>query len=195
MKHVLVAMMVLAMAVPAFAGENPNAVVFVSFAPDCPDPYVHTTDFTGMGMYDAYVCVGCFGDGGSIRALSFSMAYTGGLSPMLPDYSVFDATAQGTGGPGGDWLIGAGVCVAPNACGIVTVVRQQFFAGGPGTISLGASSIDGKMVVDCNFDADFFCVCGNGAIGMDAPAGDEGCDCLPSPVEDSTWGTIKSLYR
>ena len=196
MKRAIIAVMVLAMAVPVFAGENPNAVVFVSFAPACPNPYVHTTAFTGMGMYDSYVCVGGFGEGGGMRTLAFSMTYTAGWSPMLPDYTVFDATAQATGGPGtAGWLIGAEVCVYPNECGIVTVVKQTFFAGSAGEILLGGSLVDGKMLVDCNFDADVFCVCANGGIGMTAADGDEGCDCVGSPVEDATWGSIKSLYR
>lgn len=196
MKHVLVAIVILAVAIPAFAGENPNAVVFVTFDPACPAPYNHVIPFSGAGMVDSYVCVGGFGEGGGIRALSFSMVASAMLSPMLPDYSVFDATAQGSGGPGGgDWLIGASVCVYPNECGIVTVVRQPFFAMGAGTITIGPSSVDGKMVVDCQFDADQFCVCANGAIGMDPVLGDEDCQCEGSPVEPSTWGSIKSLYR
>jgi hypothetical protein len=190
---VLVALAVLLAVAPATAGQNPNAVAFVSFDPSCETgPYVHTTPFTAAGIYDSYVCVDGFGSSGGIRTLAFSMT-TSGLSPMLPDYTVFDATAQGTGGPDASfWLIGAQVCVYPNACGIVTVVKQQFFVMSPGTISLGGSPVDGKMVVDCNFDADQFCVMSNGGIGAEPPAGDEDCD---TPVELQSWGSIKALYR
>ena len=191
---VLVALVVLLVAAPAMAGQNPNARVFMSFAPDCPDPYVHTMAFGAAGIYDSYVMVDCFGEGGGIRTLAFSMT-TSGLMAFASDYTVFDATAQGTGGPDTDgWLVGASVCVYPNECGVVTVVKQPFFMSGTGTMALGGSLVDGKMIVDCNFAADVFCVLSNGAIGDTPPAGDLDCIC-DVPVEEQSWGSIKALYR
>ena len=193
MKCVLISLMVLAMAVPAFAGENPNVRAFISFAPDCPDPYVHRTETLG-GVVDIYVVLDCFGDGGGVRTLSCSFTTSGFGMAFAPTY--FLPAAQVIGGPDhvDGWVIASPECTYENECGVVVVLNQPYFVSGAGTVVLGPNPVDGQMVVDCNFDADLFCVLANGGLAMDGPAGDAGCICIV-PVEDATWGSIKSLYR
>jgi hypothetical protein len=196
MKKVLIALMVLALAVPVFAGENPRARAFISFDPSCETgPYVHQTDICS-GFVDIYLVVDCL-DGG-VRLVSVLWQTSGFGSPMMPDYTVFHATAQGAGGPDNTvigWAISAPDCVYPNECGIVVIVRQQYYAAAPGTVDILPNPVDGKMIVDCNFDADVYCVLSNGGICMAPNPGDPDCDCAPTAVEDATWGSIKALYQ
>ena len=195
MKRVLIALMVLAMAVPAFAGQNPNARAFISFAPDCPDPYVHYTAATS-GLVDCYLVVDCFGEDGAMRGISLKWTTSGFGMAFAPVFYL--PGAQQVGGPDHvdeRWVITGDDCVYPNECGIVVVLNQPYYVSGAGTITLGPNTVDGQMLVDCLFDADQFCVAGNGGLGMDPPPGDVDCECTPSPVEDATWGSIKSLYR
>ena len=196
MKRALIALMVLAVAVPAFAGQNPNVRAFISFAADCPDPYVHRTEAVG-GVVDVYLVVDCFGEDGAMRGISLQWTTTGFGMAFSPTFYL--PGAQQIGGPDHEdlmWSITGDECVYPNECGIVVVLNQPYFVSAPGTITLSPNAVDGQMVVDCLFGADQFCVLANGGLGMDPPAGDPDCECDPaSPVEDTTWGSIKSLYR
>jgi hypothetical protein len=192
MKSALIALMVLALAVPAFAGENPNVRAFVSFTGACPDPYVHYTATTS-GLVDCYLVLDCLG--GGVRTVSLTWTTSGFGMAFAPTYLLPDAQViGGPDNPADGWVIASPECTYENECGVVVVLNQPYFVSAAGTIELGANPVDGKMVVDCNFDADFFCVFQNGGLGMTAPAGDVDCEAA-SPVEDATWGSIKSLYR
>ena len=195
MKRVLIALAVLALAVPAFAGQNPNARAFISFAdpPECPDPYVHYTDVCS-GVVNIYLVVDCFGEEGGMRTISLMWTTSGFGMAFSPVYYLPGAMAIGGPDDPTGWVISGNECVYPNECGIVVVLQQPYFVNADGTITLGPNPVDGKMVVDCNFDADFFCVLANAGIGMTAPAGDTPCDC-ETPVEEQSWGAIKALYR
>jgi hypothetical protein len=185
--------MVLAMAVPAFAGQNPNIRAFISFAPTCPDPYVHRTEVCS-GLVNCYFVLDNFGPDGGMRQVSMTWTTTGFGMAFAAVYNL--PGAQVIGGPdnqtGVGWVVSGDSCVYPNECGIVVVLNQPYFVTGPGTITITPNPVDGTLVTDCDFDADFYCVLANGGLCMDPPAGD--CP-PPSPVEDSTWGSIKALYR
>ena len=197
MKFALIALMVLAMSVPAFAGQNPDIRAFISFDPDCvTGPYVHRTEVTS-GLVDCYIVFDCFGPDGGMRQFSTTFTTTGfGMAFAMVH---FLPGAQVIGAPDNQVLglvVSGDDCVYPNECGIVVALNQPYFVQAPGTITLTPNPIDGALVTDCLFAADFYCVLANGGLGMDPPPGDDPCDCEPpSPVEDSTWGSIKSLYR
>ena len=191
MKRALIVLVVLAMAVPAFAGQNPDARVFVTFAMDCPDPYVHYTAATS-GLVNCYMLVDGFGDGGGMSTISLQWTTTGFGMAFAATYYL--PGAQVIGGPDhvdGLWVIAGDECVYPNACGVVAVLNQPYFVSGAGTIVLSPNDTEGLLLVDCNVDVDEICVLANGGLGMEAPEG----SCEASPVEDATWGSIKSLYR
>ena len=199
MKRVLIALMVLALAVPAIAGQNPRARAFISFDPSCETgPYVHQTTAAMMDLVDCYLVVDCL-DGG-VRSVSlYWMTDAFGMA-FAADYTVFHPEAVGlVGGPDNaaqGWLIVAPDCVYPNECGIVVIVKQPYFLQAPtGNIDILPSPVDGKMVVDCNFDADVYCVLSNGGINIAPNPGDPDCDCAPTAIEDATWGSIKALYQ
>jgi hypothetical protein len=193
MKRALIALMVLALAVPAFAGQNPNIRAFISFDTSCdPGPYIHRTDVC-TGFVDSYFVLDNFGPDGGMRQVSMTWTTSGFGMAFAAVYYL--PGAQAIGGPDNvedGWVISGNDCVYPNECGIVVVLKQTYFVNGPGTITITPNPVDGTLVTDCLFDADFYCVLANGGLCMDPPAGD--CP-PPSPVEDSTWGSIKALYR
>jgi len=196
MKYLVAVVMVAVLAVPAFAGENPNARMFVSFDPDCvTGPYVHRTETTD-GLVDCYLVVDCLGV--AVRSVSLYWQTSGFGMAFAADYTVFHPTAQSpVGGPDNaaqGWLIAAPDAVVPNECDIVVIVKQPYFVSGAGTITILPSPVDGKQIVDSNFDEDFYCVLANGGLGQDPPPGDDPCEC-DTPVEPESWGSIKALYR
>ncbi|MFH1502166.1 MAG: hypothetical protein ABIG03_03880 [Candidatus Eisenbacteria bacterium] len=197
---VLIALMVLALAVPAFAGTNPDIRAFVTFDPA---GYVHRADPAGGTVVNAYICFDCFPEDplAGLTGVSFIIDYTaGGFTAGAADVTIFHPNAQTViGGPDNvavGWVIAAPECVLPGPDGIICVAMVPWFYLSPGDILIQANPVDGKATVDCNNDLDFFCVLSNGGLGQDPSVpGDVDCDCDPNPVEDSTWGSIKSLYR
>lgn len=196
MKGVL-AVAVLALAVPAFAGQNPQVRAFVSFAPDCPDPYVHRVDPAYYpGQVDVYLMLDCFGEGGGVRSVWFSWTTSEFGLALATTYLLPEATYVGGPDQASVWVVESLRCTRPNECGVVAVLKQPYFATDPGTVVLGPHPIEGQVVVGCDSDPDLFCVLANGGIGVDPPPGDEDCLCEPpSPLEPSAWSSIKALYR
>jgi hypothetical protein len=195
---VLIALMVLAIAVPAFAGTNPNIRAFVTFDPA---DYVHST-YPAPGFVPTYICVDCFGEGGGLTGFSAIVRNTwGGFVGGSADVTIFHPNAQTViGAPDNvtdGWVVAAPECVLPGPEGIICIANiPYYYLGTPGEVLIEASPVDGKATVDCNNDLDFFCVLSNGGVGMEpVTPGDEDCDCNPNPVEDNTWGGIKALYR
>jgi len=216
----LVALVVLAFAVPAFAGLNPGVRAFISFNPACPSvthpeyPYVHQIAFTSDGMVaNAYFMLDCLGNTIpapdpallGARTVSFKWVVTASDPSYPPDalaavYYPTDSSA--IGGPDQSmWVIAWPDCWLATLCTyngtkIMKVLKQGYIVHNPMTIQILPNQTDGKMVVDCLFGADQFCVLANGGVGMVPPPGDPNCTCpIPSPVESSTWGSIKALYR
>ncbi|MBD3348673.1 MAG: hypothetical protein GF400_05710 [Candidatus Eisenbacteria bacterium] len=200
---VLIALMVLALAVPAFAGENPNVRAFVTMDPA---DYVHTAMPASGDIVNTYLCFDCFGDpavegDGGLTGVSLVLDFLcGGFTAGSADVTIFHPNAQTVvGGPDdvdNGWVIAAPECVVPGPSDIICVGMIPWYYLGPGEIQILPSPADGKATVDCNNDLDFFCVLSHGALGVDVTTpGDPDCDCPVSPVEDSTWGAIKSLYR
>jgi len=208
MKRALIALTVLALAVPAFAGVNPNVRMFVTTDPT---GYVHSApDAVAGSVVPVYVCLDCLGDygeGGGITGVSLALDFQCSGFANSVDITGFHPSAQTVlGGPddlANGWVIAAPECVEPGPEGIICValVNWFYFEIGaptvPGDVVILPSPFDGAAVVDCNNDLDFFCVLSHGAIGQEVVTpGDEDCDCEEqSPVEDSTWGAIKALYR
>ena len=214
MRRLLVALLILAFAVPAFAGLNPGVRAFISFRPNCPtptyptDPYVHSVVWTGEKTYNSFLCVDCFGntlpppDPALLGMRSIAMRWVTTASdpaypPDLMAALYYPVGAQVIGAPDQDkWVIAWPGCEPPNACGFIKVLRQGYYAYNPFWIDLLPNAVDGKKVVDCNFESDQFCVLSNGAVGETPHPGDLGCTCpIPSAVEGASWGGIKALYR
>lgn len=197
---VLIALMVLALAVPAVAGMNPDVRAFVTYDPA---DYGFCSYPAGGSIATFYLAFDCFGEGGGLTGVSFVVDVTAsGFTAGAADVTIFHPDAQTViGGPDNltqGWVIAAPECVLPDpVTGIIVVAAVPwYYLGTPGDILILANPVDGKATVDCNNDLDFFCVLSHGGMGQEpSVAGDENCECEVSPVEDATWGSIKSLYR
>lgn len=191
MRRLLMVLMIAAFAIPAFADQNPFIRLYVDFEPPVG---VHRVD-DPVGPFTAYLVLDCFGGDGGIRAVSLLIERTFG------GYNVGSANllgGQALGGPEdpAGWALTAFDCVMPDQNGMVLAASVDYLYTGPaGYIKILGHPVDGKMTVDCDFLVDMYCVYMNGGVNADPPEGDPDCDCPPSPVEDSSWGTIKALYR
>lgn len=191
MKRMLVVGLVLAVACTAMAGGNPNVKGYISF--DAAGALMHDITPTPFVAFDAYVC---FTD--------VEMGLTT-VSFMLSDPTV---TCPGAFAPPsftnllpGNLAIGAwntGVTLASTDCmtgPTVVVGKLNLFPLGAGCcLELLDHPDYPRWVVDCNDPGlvDYYCVIAHGNIGgVGCPEG----DCGASPVEDTTWGGIKALYR
>ena len=69
------------------------------------------------------------------------------------------------------------------------------YLGGACDVLINDHTVYTREVTDCNDPAqvDQYCVLSHGALNKDPIA--EDCPCGGSPVEESSWGNIKALYR
>jgi hypothetical protein len=215
MRNVLIALIVLALAVPAFATQNPWVGL-----------YLYTTS-SGIGGTNwkaspgagsntsVYVCFDRFGpmglgDGGMYAAQWLFHEVPG------PDYMNTTNQFVGVGGltigtpgiaPGCAMTVGP-TPVYPNANGIIVLARIRYETPDAGAARGGYIEVlpysagDGGVVADANNMLDDWCVHSiaanglSGHFGWDAPPTIDG-DCPPitTPVEEASWGSIKALYR
>lgn len=99
----------------------------------------------------------------------------------------------------GSW--DTGIALAATECmqgPFIQVAKLSvFYSGTPGSVTILPHPEWDTWVDDCYLIPDgqhYFCVANNGGIGMDPPAGDVGCD-MNTPVDESSWGSIKAMYR
>jgi hypothetical protein len=221
MKRALVVLMILALAAPAFGalGMNPGIRGFISFRPNCPtetyptDPYVHSVVWAGEKTYNAYFMLDCFGNTLpppdpallGCRGVMFKWVTVPSDPSFPPDVMAalyYPTGTQVIGGPDQDkWVLAWPDCwlatVCSNGTKIMKVFRQGYYCYNPLKITILPNAVDGKLVVDCLYGENQFCVLANGGIGIAPDPGDLGCNCPPpqSAVESASWGSIKSLYR
>lgn len=77
---------------------------------------------------------------------------------------------------------------------IAAAVVTFFYLGGSGCLQILDHADYPRWVVDCGQpqEVDQYCVLAHGSIGgLVCPEG----DCGAVPVEEGTWGMVKSLYR
>jgi hypothetical protein len=190
MRTFLALVMIVAMAAVAFAGGNPNVKGYIDFDPP---NRVHEAMPAAYTTVNAYICFGDLGMGltsASFRVTDVMAACPGAFAPpsfvnLLP----------------GDLAIGnvfTGITVASTGCEpppeVCVGYLSLFYLGVPCCVELLDHPDYPRWITDCNDPAqvDYYCVLANGSIGG-APCPDG--DCAASPVEDTTWGGIKSLYR
>jgi hypothetical protein len=193
MKRLFIVGMVLAMASLAFAGGNPAVKVYVSFDQTGAGGLVHQYDMSMYVGFNAYFCFSELDMGLTVvtfminnpqaenPALFASQAFTNLLDIIVGDPFTGMSLASTTCRPGPVEVVGY-LNLFPVAVGdcCVNILDDPAFP---------------RWVVDCmvpNGEVDFYCVLSNGTIGA---AGCPEGDCGASPVEDSTWGGIKALYR
>jgi len=187
MKRLLIAGLVMLVATMAFAGGNPNVVGYIDFDPPNRVHYVTPPPYSTVLAYI------CFGD------LDMGLA---GCSFMVNDVGV---TCPGVFAPDpgftnllpGDLAIGnylTGITLASTECmpgpDVCVGTVSLFYLGGACCIELLDHPDYPRWVLDCNDPAqvDFYNVLAYGSVG--------GAECPPpTPVEDTTWGSIKAMYQ
>jgi hypothetical protein len=195
MKRLLIALSVMAFATTAFAAGNPDVRIYLDVDPPNKIHEIHPAPGT---TFDVYVCLDCFGDdpflsGTRGTAFLFERSFVGfklAQTALCEGLDFGDAEIDG-------WTIACTDCIYPVddvvCIGMVTYLYQ---GPDPGFIMLLPHPGTGREVLDCDFLSDYYCIYANLGVSMPPPDGEPGCDCEPpNPVEDSTWGGIKALYR
>jgi hypothetical protein len=191
MKRLLITVAILAFATMAFAAQNPDIRAYLDVDPP---NYVHEIHPDASTTFDVYVCLDCFGPGGGTRGIAFLLVRTFqgfklSQTSLLGGLDFGDAEVDG-------WTIAAGAdCVYPSPDVVLVGVITYLYLGVPGTLDLAPHPGTFNEVLDCDFLSDYYCIFANLGVSMPPNPGEPGCDCDINPVEDSTWGGIKSLYR
>ncbi len=193
----LVAMMILAIAAPAVALENPDVLIYLSF--DLDDDVCTIAAPAPNSFFDVYLVIACFGEGGGTRGVGCYLtkdatlvAISTGGTNLLGGLTI--------GGPEdavNGWALVAGAdCAMPVGDIVVAGYASYLYVGGTGGIYLNTHPVANREVLDCDNLADNYCIMHHAGVGIDCPAGELDCECVPpTPVEDATWGGIKALYR
>jgi hypothetical protein len=208
MKRLLVALVVLAFALPALAGQNPNVAIYLYTTSSGIGGTNWTASPSGGGVKSVYVCFDHFGVGGGMYGASWRFIEVPG-----PDYMSSTNQFAGVGGLTiGDPGSAAGIAmtvgpaaVYPNVNGIIILGRIRYTVEGDppggGSITVVPHATDGRAVADAQNQLDYWCVHSvaynglSGNFGWDAPPTIDGNCTQPSPVQNETWGSIKALYR
>ncbi len=189
---------VAALALPAhaFAGGGGYYDWFLSFSSTDPDA-VTGPDPAGLVNISLWFMAGCSPslEGPGLAAAELR-AYPSGSSPWT---IIAFVTANGflNAGSSTDLLLAVGGCpTGPLVAGDFLVS-----ASGPGGLWLGESALGDARIVDCSIDAqpwswpEFVRFRGCQSVSSPYPVQDHGSGCTVTSVEESSWGTIKSLYR
>ncbi len=200
MKRLLVVLLIAALAVPALATENPLLAIFLDADMDTGNAVVNEACPDIGGTFSVYVCFDRFGDGGGMlgAAFMFDRTFSGfklSQTNLLPGLAFGDVEVDG-------WAITAGAnCQYPDANGVLVAATCMYlYQGAAGTISILPHPVDSNSAADCLNELDFWCVASvlshgqSGNFGCCMAPDDGACEPL-SPVEEATWGTIKSFYR
>ena len=192
MKSILAFLLVALLVTPVFAGENPGVRLFMTA--DSED-YVDYIDVPGTTQpVPFYLVADCLETGATAVAMTLTNTvpgWQGGAFTYLPGA----LTIGGVNDPAGFSLAWADCEYPDPITGFLVIGTFPWCCTGPGTWVITPHPTETRKLTDCDKVADQYCVYQNVGVGVTAPAGDEGCECEVSPVEDSTWGTIKSLYK
>ena len=201
MKSLIAVLAVVVFVAPTLGGQNPNIAIFLNSEESgqgtneiCPAP---------GEFFHVYVCFDRFSPAGGLGgfALRFERTFEG----FLIHQWLLAGWGMGWGGIEESGYNAAGLCVYPDPNGIVVPLAIEYlYTDGPGTITALGHADLGNMTWDCNHDTDPWCVASlashgfSGHFGVCAPppetrVGD--CEPIVTPVEDGSWGTIKTLYR
>ena len=193
MRTMLAILMVAALCVPAFAGGNPNVKAYVSFDQTGAGGLVHDYTMTQYVGFNAYFCFTDLDMGLTtvVFRINNPQVECPGLFASQSFTNLMDIIV---GDPYTGMSLASSTCrVGPTE--VVGYLNLFPIAVGDCCVEILDDPSFPRWVVDCtqpNALVDFYCVLENGTIGA-------GLDCLPgdcgSPVEDSTWGGIKALYR
>ena len=190
MRRLLIACMVLAIASLAFAGGNPDVKCYISFDQSGAGAPVHQYEMTQYIGFNAYICFTDLDMGlttVSLRLNNPQVEYPG----LFASQSFTNLLDIIVGDPYTGMSLASSTCRSED---VVVVGYLNLFPVmiGDGCVEILDDPDFPRWVVDCttpNGEVDFYLVLANGGLG--------GANCPGDvvPVEDSSWGSIKALYR
>jgi hypothetical protein len=177
--------------VAAYAGDNPDCQVCIDFSGTAvswdgvqnridPDPYTPFSAYFCIYGVNAFqgICFRGYVSEGMCSAPSFTS--------LLPDQLTI-----------GEW--DEGISMASTECHeerfIYLARLDMVYLGTPGDVMILEHPEYPRWALDCDpAEIDYYCVWMHGGVHKDPIEGDE--ECFPVvPVEASTWGSVKALYR
>jgi hypothetical protein len=194
MTRLLMCLLVLAIASSALAGSNPGVRIYIDFDPP---NYVHELYPAQYTTVSAYVCLDNVSTG--VTGVCFRMEDPTAACPGVCATSAWVPYWPHPISYPDPWEPPEGAFVSSTECieadEVVIVGRiLVFYLGGSCCLELLDYLEYPRWVLDCAdpVGIDQYCVLAHGSIGgAECPDG----DCIPVPVEQSTWGAMKSLYR
>jgi hypothetical protein len=201
MKYIVALLMVAAMVVPAFAGQNEGCYAYITVDPAGDEAGV-AGDLTPYSAQNVYVCLGGISEleGEGVTVVSFALNSVTAECPGVMGTQEFASLLPG-GLAIGNAFDGTGITVSSTECmpGPVVVVGTfgGFYLGGACCFKILDHAEYPRWVVDCApiGEVDYYCVYSHCAVGgATCPDGDENCP-PTTPVEDATWGSIKAMYQ
>ncbi len=211
MRYVLIAIAMAAFCLPAFAqGGNEEAKLFISFVDSIGSAgidnagVVSRVDPAQYETFDAYLGVTDLGVG--MQGIAFMM------NDVLVDFPGVFSPPTFTNLLPGDLAIGnylTGITLASTDCmnvdsdagreyidPVIFAKLTLFYLGGAADIMILDHPEYPRWLLNCEAPSvvDFYCIWTHGGVGKDALPGDAECE-ANTPVEDTTWGAIKALYR
>lgn len=195
MKSLLAILAIVAFAVPAFAGGNPDVYAYISFDP-AGDPGQTAVTPAPYTTVNAYVCLADIVEG--MTTVSF------GLNNAMAQCPGVMATQAFTNLLPGNLAIGdafaGGITLASTECmtmdPVVVGYGSYFYLGGACCIEILDHTEYPRWVVDCAEpgQVDLYCLEGHGIVADGTCVTPTEYPCA-SPVEDRTWGGIKAMYQ
>jgi hypothetical protein len=183
-----IAMVILALSVAsiAFAGGNPDVTCYIDFDPPNQVHYIEPAAYTSV---DAYVCFTGIDMG--LTSASFRLT---DVTTACPGVSAPPSFTNDLDLAIGNYL--TGITVTSTTClpgpDVCVGHLSLFYLGGSCCIEILDHPDYPRWITDCNSPAqvDFYGIMagGGGAIATSNP-------CPVVPVEESTWGSVKALYR
>jgi hypothetical protein len=196
MRHIVAVLLVVVLAVGvSAAGQNPDCKVFVTFADTSAMNYAALTNRLDPAAYTAFDAYFGILDYYCFTAVSFKVGVTAGMSSpgaydnLMPSGLYIGGFEEGTTAVSSEALYSA-----TEGPFYLFAVGHYFYLDSPGEIKILDHPDFPRWVVDGEDHTNYYCVWRNGGVGMDAAVVEEECF-GDVPVEASSWGVIKSLYR
>jgi hypothetical protein len=193
MRTALAVVLALVLSAPAVAGMNPECQVCIDFSGTA----ISWTDVQGRidpQLYETFSAYFCAYGINGFTGICMRGYVTPGMSATTQFTSLLPL-----GVAFGGW--DEGVALASPDC---HTDRFLYFArldllylGNPGDVMILDHPEYPRWVMDCtqpSAELDYYCVWMHGGVGKDPLVGDQGCFPVV-PVEDTTWGSVKALYR
>lgn len=191
MRAVAIAVLVLLCAGTAVANPIIGEWIYVDYDPS---NFVHSTYPAPYSVVDAYIMMDLTG---SMETGFTTVSFKLFVSPDTAINPSFTNLLPGNLGIG-SW--DTGITLASTEC--ITAFPAQIgrftfvYAGIPGDVAIYDHPDYARWVVNCQEPGQvfYYCVYSFGGVGKEPDVGPTG-DCGGNPVENVTWGSIKSMYR